>query len=53
MPLKEAPKWFGVSQDTIYQQRKRGKIKIYKAGRRSVLNVSEVQKWIDDTYYGG
>ena len=53
VPLKEAPKWFGVSRDTIYRQRKKGKIKIYKAGGRSVLKVSELQRWIEDTHNGG
>ncbi|WP_373456011.1 helix-turn-helix transcriptional regulator [Tropicibacter sp. Alg240-R139] len=53
VPLKEAPKWFGVSRHTIYRQRKKGKIKIYKAGGRSVLKVSEVQRWIEDSYDAG
>lgn len=42
VPLQEAPKWFGVSRDTIYRQRRQGNIRIYKAGGRSVLKVSEV-----------
>ncbi len=53
VPLKEAPRWFGVSRDTIYRQRKKGKIKIDKAGGRSVLKVSEVQKWIEESYDSG
>ena len=53
VPLKQAPKWFGVSRDTIYRQRKMGRIKIYKAGGSSVLKVSELQRWIEDTHNGG
>ncbi len=47
VPLNESAKWFGVSRDTIYRARKRGHLKIYKAGSRSVLKVSEVKYWIE------
>ncbi len=47
VPLIEAPKWFGVSRDTIYRQSKKGSFRIYKAGGRSVLKVAEVQNWIE------
>ncbi|NRB16080.1 MAG: helix-turn-helix domain-containing protein [Rhodobacteraceae bacterium] len=47
VPLIEAPKWFGISRDTVYRARKKGSINIYKAGSRSLLKVTEVNKWIE------
>ena len=44
----EARKWFGISRDTIYRQRKLGNISIYKAAGRSVLKVAEVRNWIEN-----
>ncbi|MDC0657415.1 hypothetical protein N6L27_05350 [Leisingera sp. SS27] len=47
VPLIEAPKWFGVSRDTIYRASKAGDLEIYKAGSRSILKVTEVQRWVE------
>ena len=47
VPLIEVQKWFGISRDTIYRAKKKGTIKIYKAGNRSILRVAEVHRWIE------
>ncbi len=47
VPLIEAPKWFGVSKDTLYRASKNGAIRIYKVGSRSVVKVSEIKSWIE------
>jgi excisionase family DNA binding protein len=46
LKVAEAAKAAGVSRSTLYERIRRGELQIRKVGRRSVICVDELRRWL-------
>lgn len=50
VPLVDVNRWFSISRDTVYRAEKLGQVNIYRGSGRSVVKISEIQKWIESRH---
>ena len=46
--INEACKWAGIGRSSIYQAIRRGELPIRKSGRRSLVLMADLQRWISE-----
>jgi excisionase family DNA binding protein len=43
----EAAKAAGISRSTLYEEIRRGELRVLKVGRRSIIRVDDLKRWLD------
>ena len=47
--INDAAKYAAISRATIYNEAKEGRLKLLKLGHSTRIEVSEMDRWIDET----